>query len=88
MARLIEQFDSSAYVEEPEEVYTDGSSDDDENDDDDEFESDSDDQEKEEDEPVLKYKRFAKEVVNALHQDQEGETKNVIQCMAVHRKVT
>lgn len=45
------------------------------------------DDEEDEDEPVLKYKRFAKEVVNALHQSQDGESKNVIQCMAVHPKV-
>ena len=37
--------------------------------------------------PVLKYKRFAKEVVNALQQGQDGDSKNVIQCMAVHTKV-
>lgn len=50
-------------------------------------EEDEDEEEGEEDEPVLKYKRFAKEVVNALHQSQDGEGKNVIQCMAVHPKV-
>lgn len=50
-------------------------------------EEDEDEDEGEEEEPVLKYKRFAKEVVNALHQSQDGESKNVIQCMAVHAKV-
>ena len=45
-------------------------------------------EEEEDDEPVLKYKRFAKEVVNSLSQSgAEGEPKNVIICMAVHPKV-
>ena len=89
----VEQLES-ANVEDEEDEYTDGEedssyTDDEEDGDDDEYESDSEaGDEEEEDEPVLKYKRFAKEVVNALHQGQEGETKNVIQCMAVHRKVT
>lgn len=38
------------------------------------------------DEPLLKYTRFAKDVVNCLNPTQ-GETKNVIECMAVHSKV-
>lgn len=43
----------------------------------------------EEEEPILKYRRFAKEVVNSLSQSgaAEGEPKNVIICMAVHPKV-
>lgn len=40
-----------------------------------------------EDEPLLKYRRFAREVVNSLSQGSNGETKNVIVCMAVHPKV-
>ena len=40
-----------------------------------------------EDEPLLRYKRFAREVVNSLSQGSDGETKNVIVCMAVHPKV-
>ena len=40
-----------------------------------------------EEEPLLKYKRFAREVVNSLSQGSNGETKNVIVCMAVHPKV-
>ena len=39
-------------------------------------------------EPLLKYKRFAKEVVNSLSQGEDGVTKNVIMCMAVHSKVS
>ena len=42
-------------------------------------------------EPLLKYSRFAKDVVNSLSQmpssTNEGEPKNVIVCMAVHPKV-
>lgn len=56
--------------------------------DDDEDDDWSESEEEEEDKPVLKYRRFAKEVVNTLHQAQDRETMNVIQCMAVHRKVT
>ena len=40
-----------------------------------------------ENEPLLKYRRFAREVVNSLSQGSNGETKNVIVCMAVHPKV-
>ena len=40
----------------------------------------------EDEEPLLKYNRFAKAVVNSLNPAQ-GETKNVIECMAVHPKV-
>ena len=39
-------------------------------------------------EPLLKYKRFAKDVVNSLSQGEHGLTKNVIMCMAVHSKVS
>lgn len=35
------------------------------------------------DEPILKYKRFAKETIHSIHQN----TKNVITCIAVHEKV-
>ena len=35
------------------------------------------------DEPILNYKRFAKETIHSIHQ----ETKNVITCIAVHEKV-
>lgn len=45
----------------------------------------------EDEEPLLKYSRFAKDVVNSLSQmpssTNEGEPKNVIVCMAVHPKV-
>ena len=43
----------------------------------------------EDDEPVLKYRRFAKEVVDSLSQGnvQDTQTKNVIVCMAIHTKV-
>ena len=47
---------------------------------------DEDESEDETEEPLLKYKRFAKDVVNCLNPAQ-GETKNVIECMAVHSKV-
>ena len=60
--------------------------DDEEEDDESEEESYSGTDEDESDEPLLKYKRFAKEVVNDLNSTQ-GETKNVIECMAVHSKV-
>ncbi|XP_003382724.1 PREDICTED: vacuolar protein sorting-associated protein 41 homolog [Amphimedon queenslandica] len=44
----------------------------------------------EDEEPLLKYSRFAKDVVNSLSQmpsnTTEGEPKNVIVCMAVHPK--
>ena len=46
--------------------------------------------EEEEDEPVLKYRRFAKEVVDSLSQgsSHDSQTKNVIVCMAIHTKVS
>ena len=40
-----------------------------------------------EDEPVLKYKRFAKEVVQSTCGGSEG-TRDVINCITVHPKVT
>lgn len=40
----------------------------------------------EEPEPVLKYKRFAKEVVNSINEGSDGD-KNIICCIAVHAKV-
>lgn len=56
-----------------------------------EDEQDQEEEDEEEDEPVLKYGRFAKDVVNSLSQmvpsGVEGEPKNVIVCMAVHPKV-
>lgn len=54
------------------------------------YSSSSEDEDEEEDEPVLKYGRFAKEVVNSLRHVPSGvedEPKNVIVCMAVHPKV-
>ncbi len=48
---------------------------------------DGEDSEDDTDEPVLKYSRFAKDVVNCLNPAQ-GDTKNVIECMAVHSKVS
>ena len=50
----------------------------------------SDDEESEEDEPVLKYRRFAKEVVDSLSQgsSHDSPAKNVIVCMAIHTKVS
>ena len=45
-------------------------------------------EEEEEEEALLKYRRFAKDVVNNLSKGgQPGENRNVIQCMAVHPKV-
>ena len=35
------------------------------------------------DEPLLNYKRFAKETIHSIHQ----ETRNVISCIAIHEKV-
>ena len=35
------------------------------------------------DEPILKYKRFAKGAIHSIHQN----TKNFITCIAVHEKV-
>ena len=43
-------------------------------------------EESQDDEPVLKYKRFAKEVVTATCEGPEG-TRNIISCIAVHPKV-
>lgn len=41
---------------------------------------------KDEEEPVLKYSRFAKEVVSAINEGSSGD-KNIICCIAVHPKV-
>ena len=53
----------------------------------DESSSESDSTSEEEEEPVLKYKRFAKEVVSIISEGPDGE-KNIICCIAVHPKVT
>ena len=45
-------------------------------------ESDSD-----EDEPVLKYRRFAKEVVTSIQGGKDSGERNIICCIAVHPKV-
>ena len=47
------------------------------------------DSEAEEDEPFLKYKRFAKEVVDSLSQgsSHDAQAKNIITYMAIHTKV-
>lgn len=50
-------------------------------------ESDADSEEEEEFEPVLKYKRFARDVIASISQGQGGEESNVICCIAVHSKV-
>ena len=50
-------------------------------------EEDESEYDEEEEEPLLKYTRFAKDVINDLNQG-EGEAKNVIECMAVHSKVS
>ena len=50
-------------------------------------ESEAESDEEEEIEPVLKYKRFARDVVASISQGQSGEESNVICCMAVHSKV-
>lgn len=49
-------------------------------------ESDSNSASEEDDEPVLKYKRFAKEVVASTCEGPDG-TRNIISCIAVHPKV-
>ena len=70
----------------PHEEYEDSEEDSDES----EEESYTDDEEEseEEEEALLKYRRFAKDVVNNLSKGgQPGENRNVIQCMAVHPKV-
>ena len=43
-------------------------------------------EEEKEDEPVLKYKRFAKDVVSSISESPSGG-KNIICCIAVHPKV-
>lgn len=43
--------------------------------------------ESDDEEPVLKYKRFAKDVVNAIHDGKDSGEKNIICCIAVHPKV-
>ena len=43
--------------------------------------------EEEEFEPVLKYKRFARDVIASISQGQGGEESTVICCIAVHSKV-
>lgn len=50
-------------------------------------ESDADSEEEEEFEPVLKYRRFARDVIASISQGQGGEESNVICCIAVHSKV-
>lgn len=52
-----------------------------------ESESEEEEEEEEEIEPVLKYKRFARDVVASISQSQGAEGSNVICCMAVHSKV-
>ena len=49
--------------------------------------AESDDISEDEEEPVLKYKRFAGEVVSLISEGLDGE-KNIICCIAVHPKVT
>ena len=49
-------------------------------------ESDEESEEEEPEEPVLKYKRFAKDVVFGISEGPEGH-KNIICCIAVHPKV-
>ena len=51
-------------------------------------ESEADSEEEEEIEPVLKYKRFARDVVASISQAHSGHESNVICCMAVHSKVS
>lgn len=51
-------------------------------------ETETEDESEEEVEPVLKYKRFARDVVASISQGQGGEKSNVICCMAVHSKVS
>lgn len=43
--------------------------------------------EEEEEEPVLKYKRFAKEVVSSISESPDG-VRNIICCIAVHPKAS
>ena len=50
-------------------------------------ESEAESEEEEEFEPVLKYKRFARDVIASISQGQGGEESNVICCIAVHSKV-
>ena len=50
-------------------------------------ESEPETEEEEEFEPVLKYKRFARDVIASISQGQGGEESNVICCIAVHSKV-
>ena len=52
--------------------------------------SEGEESEEEEEEPVLKYRRFAKEVVDSLSQgsSHDSPAKNVIVCMAIHTKVS
>ena len=50
-------------------------------------ESEAESEEEEEIEPVLKYKRFARDVVASISQAHGGHESNVICCMAVHSKV-
>ena len=49
--------------------------------------SDSEDGSEEEIEPVLKYKRFARDVITSISQSHDGEKSNVICCIAAHSKV-
>lgn len=50
--------------------------------------SEAESEEEEEIEPVLKYKRFARDVVASISQAHGGHESNVICCMAVHSKVS
>lgn len=47
----------------------------------------SEEEEEEEEEPVLKYKRFAKDVVSSISEGPDGE-RNIMRCIAVHPKAS
>lgn len=53
----------------------------------DESYTEEDSEEDDDEEALLRYRRFAKDVVNNLSKGGPGENKNVIQSMAVHPKV-
>ena len=80
----------NTHLNNDDEEYGSGSYDEDGSCTDEEDGSEDEESEEEEDEPVLKYRRFAKEVVDSLSQgsSHDSQAKNVIVCMAIHTKVS
>ena len=76
--------ENNTHLDNDDEEYESGSNDEDGSCTDEQDDRKDEESEEEEDEPVLKYRRFAKEVVDSLC---EAQSKNVVVCMAIHKKV-